>query len=125
MRFHGEIRSAGQDRRWIDPMPLKTANRTELTPGTVLVREWDRRSHRVMVVAGGFAWNGQTTEFLDAETGPKSPPETTDVPRDQKGPEPIAEIPAQTAYLSLMGKYAVRQDWVVADAVVRNRSRPI
>ena len=87
-------------------MPLKTANRTELTPGTVLVREWDRRSHRVMVVAGGFAWNGQTTEFLDAETGPKSPPETTDVPRDQKGPEPIAEIPAQTAYLSLMGKYA-------------------
>jgi hypothetical protein len=53
---------------------------------------------------------------LDAETGPpKSPPETTDVPRDQKGPEPIAEIPAQTAYLSLMGKYAVRQDWVVAD----------
>ena len=40
-------------------------------------------------------------------------PETTDVPRDQKGPEPIAEIPAQTAYLSLRGKYAVRQDWVV------------
>ena len=23
--------------------------RTELTPGTVLVREWDRRSHRIMV----------------------------------------------------------------------------
>jgi hypothetical protein len=62
------------------------------------------------------------TEFLDAETGPpKSAPETTDVPRDQKGPEPITEIPAQTAYLSLMGKYAVRQDWVVADAVERNR----
>ena len=58
------------------------------------------------------------TEFLDAETGPpKSLPETTDVPRDQKGPKPRAEIPAQTAYLSLMGKYAVRQDWVVADAV--------
>jgi hypothetical protein len=28
--------------------------RTELTPGTVLVREWDRRSQRVMVMADGF-----------------------------------------------------------------------
>jgi hypothetical protein len=34
--------------------------RTELTPGTVLVREWDRQSQRVMVMAEGFAWNGQT-----------------------------------------------------------------
>jgi Protein of unknown function (DUF2924) len=34
--------------------------RTELTPGTVLVREWDRRSQRVMVMADGFAWNGRT-----------------------------------------------------------------
>src|SRR2546427_12091991 len=32
--------------------------RTELTPGTILVREWDRRSQRVMVMADGFAWNG-------------------------------------------------------------------
>src|SRR5207248_5833455 len=38
--------------------------RTELTPGTVLVREWDRRSHRVMVRADGFAWNGQTYDSL-------------------------------------------------------------
>ena len=32
--------------------------RTELTPGTVLVREWDRQSHRVMVLADGlpFQW---------------------------------------------------------------------
>src|SRR5450631_933743 len=34
--------------------------KTGLTPGTVLVREWDRRSQRVMVVADGFSWNGQT-----------------------------------------------------------------
>src|SRR6476660_5131147 len=33
--------------------------RTELTPGTVLVREWDQQSQRVMVMADGFAWNGQ------------------------------------------------------------------
>jgi hypothetical protein len=38
--------------------------RTELTPGTVLVREWDQRSQRVMVMADGFAWNGQTYDSL-------------------------------------------------------------
>src|SRR6267142_257323 len=38
--------------------------RTELTPGTVFVREWDRRSQRVMVMADGFAWNGQTYDSL-------------------------------------------------------------
>jgi len=38
--------------------------RTELTPGTVLMREWDRQSQRVMVMADGFAWNGQTYDSL-------------------------------------------------------------
>jgi hypothetical protein len=38
--------------------------RTELLPGTVLVREWNRRSQRVMVMADGFAWNGQTYDSL-------------------------------------------------------------
>src|SRR5436190_3171831 len=38
--------------------------RTELTPGTVLVREWDRRSQRVMVMSEGFAWNGQIYDSL-------------------------------------------------------------
>src|SRR4051794_39780744 len=38
--------------------------RTELTPGTVLVREWDRCSQRVMVMSDGFAWNGQTFDSL-------------------------------------------------------------
>jgi Protein of unknown function (DUF2924) len=38
--------------------------RTELTPGTVLIREWDHRSQRVMVMANGFAWNGQTYDSL-------------------------------------------------------------
>jgi hypothetical protein len=48
--------------------------RSELTPGTVLVREWDRQSQRVMVMADGFAWNGQTYDSLSkvafAITGP-------------------------------------------------------
>jgi hypothetical protein len=38
--------------------------RTELTPGTVLVREWDRQSQRVMVMSDGYAWNGQTYDSL-------------------------------------------------------------
>jgi Protein of unknown function (DUF2924) len=38
-------------------------SRTGLTPGTVLVREWDR-PHRVMVLADGFSWNGQTYDSL-------------------------------------------------------------
>src|SRR3981189_2136743 len=38
--------------------------RTELRPGTVLVREWDRQSQRVMVMAEGFSWNGKTYDSL-------------------------------------------------------------
>jgi hypothetical protein len=38
--------------------------RTDLTPGTLLVREWDRKSHHVMVLADGFAWNGQSYDSL-------------------------------------------------------------
>jgi hypothetical protein len=38
--------------------------RTELTPGTVLVREWNRKPQRVMVMSDGFAWNGQTYDSL-------------------------------------------------------------
>jgi hypothetical protein len=38
--------------------------RTELSPGTILVREWDRQSQRVMVMADGFAWNGRTFDSL-------------------------------------------------------------
>jgi hypothetical protein len=38
--------------------------RTKLTPGTVLIREWDRQSQRVMVMANGVAWNGQTYDSL-------------------------------------------------------------
>jgi hypothetical protein len=62
--------SAMADR--LEKLDLK---RTELMPGTVLVREWDRQSHRVMVLADGFAWNGQTyhslTRIAFAITGTK------------------------------------------------------
>ncbi len=38
--------------------------RTGVRPGTVLMREWNRQSHRVMVLDDGFAWNGKTYESL-------------------------------------------------------------
>jgi hypothetical protein len=40
-----------------DPAPA-VAHRA-LRPGTVLTREWNGATHRVMVLEGGFAWNGQ------------------------------------------------------------------
>ena len=38
--------------------------RRALTPGTVLVREWNEQTQRVMVMEAGFAWNGQTYDSL-------------------------------------------------------------
>jgi hypothetical protein len=38
--------------------------RRELSPGTVLTREWNHQHHRVMVVADGFAWEGRTYDSL-------------------------------------------------------------
>jgi len=35
-----------------------------LRPGTLLVREWNGASHRVMVLEDGFAWNGATFKSL-------------------------------------------------------------
>src|SRR5262249_26140630 len=48
----------------VDGLKTLDRKRTELRPGTVLIREWDRQSHRVMVLADGFAWNGKTYESL-------------------------------------------------------------
>ena len=38
--------------------------RTELRPGTLLTREWDGQLQRVMVLADGFSWNGDTYRSL-------------------------------------------------------------
>ncbi len=35
-----------------------------IKPGTILMREWNGRPHRVMVVDTGFAWNGKTYDSL-------------------------------------------------------------
>ena len=38
--------------------------RAKLKAGTILMREWNARTHRVMVVDEGFAWNGKTYDSL-------------------------------------------------------------
>jgi len=37
---------------------------TTVEQGTILSREWNRRMHRVAVMADGFAWNGKTYPSL-------------------------------------------------------------
>ncbi|RYE40280.1 MAG: DUF2924 domain-containing protein, partial [Hyphomicrobiales bacterium] len=36
----------------------------ELLPGAILTREWNGHDHRVMVVAGGFGFEGKTYDSL-------------------------------------------------------------
>jgi hypothetical protein len=38
--------------------------RTELKPGTILMREWNAQAYRVVVVDEGFSWNGKTYDSL-------------------------------------------------------------
>ena len=59
-------------------VPLTQAferRRRNLSPGTVLTREWEGQHHRVMVLDGGFAWEGRTyrslSEIAKAMTGTK------------------------------------------------------
>ena len=54
-------------------LPARGEHRHGLQLGTILVREWDGNSQRVMVLDQGFAWNGTTyrslTEIAFAMTG--------------------------------------------------------
>jgi hypothetical protein len=48
-------------------VPLTQAferRRRDLSPGTVLTREWSGQHHRVMVLDGGFVWEGRTYSSL-------------------------------------------------------------
>jgi Protein of unknown function (DUF2924) len=38
--------------------------RTELKPGTMLMRAWNAQAYQVTVVENGFAWNGKTYDSL-------------------------------------------------------------
>jgi hypothetical protein len=38
--------------------------RRVLSPGTILIREWNGQTHKVMVVDRGFAWEDTTYDSL-------------------------------------------------------------
>src|SRR4029434_6081277 len=40
----------------------------DLSPGTVLTREWSGQHHRVMVLDGGFVWEGRTYRRSEEHT---------------------------------------------------------
>jgi len=46
------------------PVSPPRIRRRKLTPGTVLVREWDGQHHKVTVATDGFVWNGTTYPSL-------------------------------------------------------------
>ncbi len=51
----------------LEAVPLTRAfdqQRRELSPGTMLTREWGGKHHRVMVLEGGFGWEGRTYRSL-------------------------------------------------------------
>ena len=61
------LRRVGSARSDADLVPLTDAfdqRRRELSPGTILTREWNGQIHRVMVVNDGFAWDGSTYDNL-------------------------------------------------------------
>jgi hypothetical protein len=64
-RFLGQVAAGTRNG---DELPAKGDHLTRhsLQPGTILVREWDGKSQRVMVLAQGFAWNGTTYRSLAA-----------------------------------------------------------
>jgi hypothetical protein len=47
-----------------DRRPPQTRDGVGLKPGSLLVREWEGKLERVMVLDDGFAWNGQTFSSL-------------------------------------------------------------
>ena len=61
-------RSGGAKSRSVVASQLDAQDRRQAKPeaGTVLMREWKGREHRIMVMADGFAWKGKTYRSLSA-----------------------------------------------------------
>src|SRR6516162_888769 len=58
------LKQIGTSRTTLEVASEFDRRRTELKPGTVLVREWNNQPHRVMVMDEGFVWNGKTYDSL-------------------------------------------------------------
>ena len=49
--------------------PVPVPGHGQLMPGTVLIREHDGRQHHVMVVEGGFVWDGKSYPSMSKVAG--------------------------------------------------------
>lgn len=61
------LKKIGSARSGSEVVPLTDAydqRREKLLPGTILTREWNGQTHRVMVVKEGFAWEDRTYDSL-------------------------------------------------------------
>jgi hypothetical protein len=63
-RLLRQIATAGGTREASRLTEAFDRRRTELKPGTILMREWNAQAYRVMVVDAGFAWDGKTYDSL-------------------------------------------------------------
>jgi hypothetical protein len=48
----------------LDDLSLSSRGKKKLAPGTVIGREYGGTMHHIMVLADGFAWNGETYRSL-------------------------------------------------------------
>jgi hypothetical protein len=69
VRLLKQIASKGTTETAVQITSELDRRRANLRPGTVLMRAWKGRSHRVMVVDEGFAWNGKTYDSLSKIAG--------------------------------------------------------
>jgi hypothetical protein len=65
----GPRESGGGSQTGTAGSPWTTQPQRRIKPGSVLVREWDGRLHRVMVLEEGFAWEGKTYRSLSKVAG--------------------------------------------------------
>ena len=64
LRLLKKIGSNHSDREQMALTETFDQRRRMLSPGTVLTREWNGQTYRVMVVSEGFAWDGRTYDSL-------------------------------------------------------------
>lgn len=56
-----ELAAAARDGRFDEALGAPS-----IKPGTLLIRVWQDKTHRVMVTSDGFAWNGKTYRSLSS-----------------------------------------------------------
>jgi hypothetical protein len=64
VRFLSKIDMAPSKRAAVPLTQAFEQRKRNLSPGTVLTREWGGQHHRVMVLEGGFSWEGRTYSSL-------------------------------------------------------------